>query len=66
MRNQGVLNPIYLLYFSGVRVYPVYHFIHAGICKRFLVLRAEIAAQINTPVSIDLSPPIKVDMEMGL
>jgi hypothetical protein len=66
MRNQDVLDPINLLYFSGVRVNPVYHFIHTGICKRFLALRAKIASQIYTPVAIDLSPPIKVDMEMGL
>jgi hypothetical protein len=66
MSYQNVLETIYPLNFCCFRVHPIDHIIIANACKRFLMLRAKKVKQVYSPISIILTPPIKIDVKSRL
>jgi hypothetical protein len=61
-----MLKAVYLLNLSRIRIDPVHLLIAAHVGKSLLVFRAKEAAHVDPPILIVLTPPIEVDVEMGL
>ena len=59
-----MLQTIYLLHFCRIRINPVHlRFVGLNIRIHLAVLWAQVATQVNAPISIILSPPIEVNMK---
>jgi hypothetical protein len=64
--DEHMLHTIYALNLSSFWIYPVYQILDSPGSKSLLVLGAQVAAQIDTPVLVVFAPPIEVDVETRL
>jgi hypothetical protein len=66
MRDQDMLHSVHALYLGCLRIYPIDLIFKAPVHENLLVHGTKITAQINPPILVVLSPPIKVNMEARL
>jgi len=66
MCDQYVLQTVNLLNFCGFWINPIDQGVIPDTRKRLLMFRTQETEQINSPISIVLTPPIEIDVKTRL